>query len=111
MAPLLQRDWVSASSSLQLQLARNYKVGRHPWARPAERALEGQLMHSCHIPSVETFPPKQTVIKKSEWRDVYTESRVKWWGARTFVCAFSHNKLDFNIFTAHLLFNLINSKT
>ena len=64
MAPLLQRDWVSASSSLQLQLARNYKVGRHPWARRTERALEGLLMCSCHILSVETFPPKQTVIKK-----------------------------------------------
>lgn len=32
-------------------------------------------------------------------------------GARFLMCTFSHNKLCSNIFTAHLLFNLINSKT
>lgn len=32
-------------------------------------------------------------------------------GARFLMCTFSHNKLCSNIFIAHLLFNLNNSKT
>lgn len=32
-------------------------------------------------------------------------------GAQFLMCTFSHNKLFSNIFTAHLLFNLNNSKT
>lgn len=40
-------------------------------------------MYSCRILAAETFPPKQTVIKESEWKDMYTECRVKWREART----------------------------
>lgn len=42
----------------------------------------GEAMHSCsHSFNRDFFffPPRQTAIKKREWKDVYTNFQSKWW--------------------------------
>uniref|UniRef100_A0A8B9W7P1 3-hydroxyisobutyrate dehydrogenase, mitochondrial n=1 Tax=Bos mutus grunniens TaxID=30521 RepID=A0A8B9W7P1_BOSMU len=72
MTPLFARRRLVCSQQQPTTLtSRQLQTWEGMWARTADRALERQLMYSCLHSFTRDFFPKQTTIKKSEWKNVY----------------------------------------